>query len=72
MKIWFLSKRHSSQSSVCSVTSCWFGNLGTLARTLRICFRVFRGHIAYVPRAMSRRPVGAFFGENLGVRFLSG
>src|SRR6266540_565399 len=31
-------ERRWSQSSVCSVSSCWFGTRGTFARTLRICF----------------------------------
>ena len=42
------------------------GTPGTFARTLRICFRVFSGPIAYVPSAMTRRPVSAFFGERVG------
>ncbi len=57
-------ERRLKRSSVCSVTSCWFGTPGTFARTLRICFRVFSGHIAYVPSAMTRRPVSAFFGAS--------
>src|SRR6266705_4396798 len=38
---------------------------GTFARTLRICFRVFSGPIAYVPSAMTRRP-SARFSERVG------
>ena len=35
-------------------------------------FRVFSGHIAYVPSAMTRRPSARFSESELGRRFLSG
>ena len=55
-----LTEETESQSSVCSVTSCWFGTPDTFAQTLRICFRVFRGHINYAPSAMPHDPAPRF------------